>query len=242
MFWPAASPVENSNSTYTVLPTMAASADRSRQKRDVPAVISCSDANWPRSQTTNSPACGRLANSKQGARPDLLVATQCSGPAGAVHCVESVLKRGYERAFTRRKRDERNHRRSALPTMRRGAGYSERDAREANESFDAAGQLFRVYFNAGAADLLNLVARCAQAAAAFPGGLPSTDRSSRAIADMEADRRRKFRERHHPLVEGGYPRQRHHSLFASSRFASRANSKPPHSVDRTLLRMGAYKS
>jgi len=80
-----------------------------------------------------------------------------------------VLKRGYERAFTRRKRDEEITDGRASHDAQ-GAGYSERDAREANESFDAAGQLFRVYFNAGAADLLNLVARCAQAAAAFQEG------------------------------------------------------------------------
>jgi hypothetical protein len=80
-----------------------------------------------------------------------------------------VLKGGYERAFTRRKRDEEITDGRASNDAQR-AGYSERDAREANESFDAASQLFRVYFNAGAADLLNLVARCAQAAAAFQDG------------------------------------------------------------------------
>src|SRR5882757_11442694 len=69
MFWPAASPVENSNSTYTVLPTMAAFTARSRQYPDVPAVTSRSVASCDGSQRANAPACERLANSKHGARP-----------------------------------------------------------------------------------------------------------------------------------------------------------------------------
>jgi hypothetical protein len=43
---------------------------------------------------------------------------------------------------------------------------------------------------------------------------------------MEARRWRKSLERHHPLVEGSYPRRRHHSLLTSSRSASRADLRP----------------
>ena len=99
---------------------------------------------------------------------DLLVAAQGSGTAGAVHRVEGVLKRRYQRAFAGRKGDEEiTGVRTSNDTHR--PGNSERDAREADESLDATGEPLGGDLSSGAADLLNLVARRTQTAAAFQG-------------------------------------------------------------------------
>ena len=93
-----------------------------------------------------------------GGAADLLGAAQGSGTAAAVHCIEGVLKRSYERAFTGREGHEKLTRRCASSNAYR-SGNPERDAREADKTLDAAGKSFGIDFSTGAADLLNRVAR-----------------------------------------------------------------------------------
>jgi hypothetical protein len=82
-----------------------------------------------------------------------------------------MLKRRYQRAFARRKgHEEITGGRTSNDANR--PGNSERDAREADESLDATGEPFGGDFSAGAAYLLNLVARRTQTAAAFQDSFP----------------------------------------------------------------------
>ncbi len=77
----------------------------------------------------------------------MLIAAKRNGTTGAVHCVESVLKRGYERAFARGEGHEELAVGGASDDPD-GPGNTQRHPREADESLDAAGQLFRVDFSA----------------------------------------------------------------------------------------------